>query len=301
MGHYIGDIIFQALPAVVGIIGVHAFGIDVPNVEYLFLVTIFANPAFVYFFSFLFEKDETGSLVIKMLYFVLGIIAPIAVSVLLVINSTTNKIASILRWFFYPFPIYSLTYGYMAIAEIQIIQIATGKAVAPKPLSTEVAGYSLIFLCAAIPFYWLIVVGIEKKLFDILFCRRGERGADGNNDRRRSSVFKAHMEANPNQADEDIEEEEKRVEGLSPDQLPVRVEKVQKKYGKVHAVKSISFGLEYGECFALLGVSGAGKTSIFKCLTGEIYPTRGNLSITGFDVTTSEGFEVARKQIGYCP
>lgn len=121
LGHYIGDIIFQALPAVVGIIGVHAFGIDVPQVEYLFLVTIFANPAFVYFFSFLFEKDETGSLVIKMLYFVLGIIAPIAVSVLLVINSTTNNIASILRWFFYPFPIYSLTYGYMAIAEIQII------------------------------------------------------------------------------------------------------------------------------------------------------------------------------------
>ena len=67
----------------------HAFGIDVPDVEILFLATIFANPAFIYFFSFLFDKDETGSLVIKMFYFVMGIIAPIAVSVLQVVNKNT--------------------------------------------------------------------------------------------------------------------------------------------------------------------------------------------------------------------
>jgi ATP-binding cassette subfamily A (ABC1) protein 3 len=66
-------------------------------------------------------------------------------------------------------------------------------------------------------------------------------------------------------------------------------------------VKHISFGLDYGECFALLGVSGAGKTSIFKCLTGEIYPTSGAISINGADVTTASGFQQARKQIGYCP
>ena len=41
------------------------------------------------------------------------------------------------------------------------------------------------------------------------------------------------------------------------------------------AVKNVSFGLEYGECFALLGVSGAGKTTCFKCLTGEMYPSQG--------------------------
>ena len=67
------------------------------------------------------------------------------------------------------------------------------------------------------------------------------------------------------------------------------------------AVKNISFGLEYGECFALLGVSGAGKTTCFKCLTGEIFPSAGSLSINGSDITTQSGFELARKQIGYCP
>jgi len=55
-------------------------------------------------------------------------------------------------------------------------------------------------------------------------------------------------------------------------------------------VKNVSFGLEFGECFALLGVSGAGKTTLFKCLTGEIRPTSGQLTIQGYDVSTASGF-----------
>jgi hypothetical protein len=45
-------------------------------------VLIFANPAFIYFLTFIFEKEETGSLVVKMIYFIIGIIAPIAISIL---------------------------------------------------------------------------------------------------------------------------------------------------------------------------------------------------------------------------
>ena len=69
--------------------------------------------------------------------------------------------------------------------------------------------------------------------------------------------------------DEDITTEEKRVESMGIDELPVRVHKIKKLYGKTVAVEKVSFGLEYGDCFALLGVSGAGKTTTFKCLTGE--------------------------------
>lgn len=83
---YIADIFFQAIPATVAILGTHWFSIDVPQVQWLFAAVIFANPAFIYAFSFLFEKDETGSFVVKMFYFVFGMIAPIAVSVLQVVN-----------------------------------------------------------------------------------------------------------------------------------------------------------------------------------------------------------------------
>lgn len=67
------------------------------------------------------------------------------------------------------------------------------------------------------------------------------------------------------------------------------------------AVDKVSFGLEYGECFALLGVSGAGKTTTFKCLTGEETPSRGVVCVNGYDVTTEQGFNSARRLIGYCP
>jgi len=76
---------------------------------------------------------------------------------------------------------------------------------------------------------------------------------------------------------------------------------VKKLYGKTVAVNNVSFGLEYGECFALLGISGAGKTTTFKCLIGEEIPTLGTVHVNGYDVTTSKGFESARRLIGYCP
>ena len=41
----------------------------------------------------------------------------------------------------------------------------------------------------------------------------------------------------------------------------------------VLAVEKVSFGLDYGECFALLGVNGAGKSTTFKTLTKDTIPT----------------------------
>ena len=65
------------------------------------------------------------------------------------------------------------------------------------------------------------------------------------------------------------------------------------------AVREASFGLDYGECFGLLGVNGAGKSTTFKSLTREITPTTGEITIQGLDVQTE--FSEARNLIGYCP
>ena len=51
----------------------------------------------------------------------------------------------------------------------------------------------------------------------------------------------------------------------------------------IRAVERTSFALEYGECFALLGINGAGKSTTFKALTCEIEPSEGDISINGFD------------------
>ena len=75
-----------------------------------------------------------------------------------------------------------------------------------------------------------------------------------------------------------------------PSQLDViRVYNFRKAYTKWFskpflAVEQISFGLDYGECFALLGVNGAGKSTTFKSLTRDIVPTSGQISIAGYSV-----------------
>lgn len=65
------------------------------------------------------------------------------------------------------------------------------------------------------------------------------------------------------------------------------------------AVERISFGLDYGECFALLGVNGAGKSTTFKALTKDVNPSQGKVVVGGYDI--QKDFAYARKLIGYCP
>ena len=47
------------------------------------------------------------------------------------------------------------------------------------------------------------------------------------------------------------------------------------------AVKGVSFGVEKGTVFSLLGTNGAGKSTIFKMLTGNVYPSMGEAYIQG--------------------
>jgi ABC-type multidrug transport system ATPase subunit len=67
----------------------------------------------------------------------------------------------------------------------------------------------------------------------------------------------------------------------------------------LRAVERLSFGLSKGECFALLGVNGAGKSTTFKVLTMEEEATSGSISVQGMDMNVE--FEKVRKLIGYCP
>jgi len=195
-----------------------------------------------------------------------------------------------------PVPIFSLVQGYISIANRVSIQLMKFKLYKFQeddlsPYDQSLAGPNLNCLCGSIPVLIFLLICIENKCF----CCSGRKKVYKQSNEN-SKIFRNHFGE-----DEGIGIEEERVENLDKDQLPVRVNNIRKTYGKVTAVEKVSFGLEYGECFALLGVSGAGKTNCFKCLTGEIKPTQGEVTVNGFDVTTNSGFIKARKQIGYCP
>ena len=104
--------------------------------------------------------------------------------------------------------------------------------------------------------------------------------------------------------DPDVKEEEDRVL-LSREELPVKVVKFRKVYPSIFrkpvvAVESTSFSIQYGECFALLGVNGAGKTTTFKALTHiDRVGSSGQVLILGKEL--NRNFKNLRKSIGYCP
>jgi ABC-2 type transport system ATP-binding protein len=79
----------------------------------------------------------------------------------------------------------------------------------------------------------------------------------------------------------------------------VVVDKVDKNYGKVQALADISFSVEKGELFGIIGPDGAGKTTLFRILTTLLLPTKGSASVEGFDVV--KDYKKIRKIVGYMP
>lgn len=69
--------------------------------------------------------------------------------------------------------------------------------------------------------------------------------------------------------------------------------------GEIEAVNNVSFSVEKGELFGLIGPDGAGKTSIFRILTTLLLPDSGNASVNGFDIV--KDYKNIRKQVGYMP
>ena len=75
----------------------------------------------------------------------------------------------------------------------------------------------------------------------------------------------------------------------------------QYKNGKeiIEAVQGVSFEVESGIIFGLIGPDGAGKTSLFRMLTTLLLPDGGNATVDGSDIV--KDYKAIRKKVGYMP
>jgi osmoprotectant transport system ATP-binding protein len=78
----------------------------------------------------------------------------------------------------------------------------------------------------------------------------------------------------------------------------IRVENVSKYYGAALAVDNISFDVNEGENFVLLGTSGCGKTTTLRMLNRLVGYSSGRIAINGKDIN-SQNSEILRRNIGY--
>ena len=79
----------------------------------------------------------------------------------------------------------------------------------------------------------------------------------------------------------------------------VVVKGVSKNYGKVEALKEVSFAVERGEIFGLIGPDGAGKSTLFRILTTLLLADKGTAIVNGLDVVTD--YKLIRTKVGYMP
>ncbi|MGO8948378.1 MAG: ATP-binding cassette domain-containing protein [Ktedonobacterales bacterium] len=70
----------------------------------------------------------------------------------------------------------------------------------------------------------------------------------------------------------------------NPDEPMIDVRDLRRTFGATEAVASISFRVECGEIFGLLGPNDAGKTTTIRMLTGQITPSGGSATVAGCDV-----------------
>ena len=78
--------------------------------------------------------------------------------------------------------------------------------------------------------------------------------------------------------------------------MVIQVRDLHVSYGRFEAVKGISFDVDAGSVFALLGANGAGKSTTIGCLTTTVVPTSGTATVGGDDVVT--GRTKVRRRVG---
>ena len=80
----------------------------------------------------------------------------------------------------------------------------------------------------------------------------------------------------------------------------LKFDKVTLELGENVVLRDISFEVMPGEMVAILGISGAGKSSLFRLLTGETSPTKGQILLDRFSLVdlNAESLQNYRRQIG---
>lgn len=79
----------------------------------------------------------------------------------------------------------------------------------------------------------------------------------------------------------------------------VSVSHIDKTYGKVHALKDLSFTVDEGELYGIIGPDGAGKTTLFRILATLMRADKGTAEVAGCDVV--KDYRKIRNIIGYMP
>lgn len=78
----------------------------------------------------------------------------------------------------------------------------------------------------------------------------------------------------------------------------IEITNLSKKFGKLEVLRQVNISCNKGECIALIGPNGCGKTTLIKCILGMVIPSSGQIRFNRQNISNNFDY---RKNIGYMP
>eukprot|EP00903_Cladosiphon_okamuranus_P008962 g8576.t1 len=255
-------------------------------------------PSYTYLWSFAFKSYSSAQNAFLFHNLIIGLILPIATTIMSlfegVVSDAATGMAAVLRLI----PQYALGDGLMNMSFMQFFGFMDDKDY--TALDMRITGTSLTYMAILSVVYLVLLIVLERVSAGggvlSTFCGKLSVG-------RSLSKLTPRQLGDEDEIDEDVRAEADRVANGGAEQDVVKVQGLRKVYptssGAKVAVKSTSLGIPRGECFGLLGINGAGKSSTLAILSGELPPTTGSAFLSGFDVGKNP--EEIHRLVGYCP
>lgn len=234
-------------------------------------------------------KDSTTS---YMVMFCLNIFVGIVSMAVIFILQFFSQIESVenaylvMRHVLKIFPPFNLVSGFVELIFNQMMSDVLGRFGDDPyvwPFDSDVIGWHLVALAIEGLVFFIITLLVEIRI----------------NHTRRTTRHEEELEY----LDAAVSNERTRVNsGYAKDDILV-INNLTKEYTRgrreFNAVDHICVGVPRGECFGLLGENGAGKTTSFRMLTGDLLPTEGEATIKGHRISRADAS--IGQEVGYCP
>ncbi|XP_062380450.1 phospholipid-transporting ATPase ABCA1a isoform X3 [Sardina pilchardus] len=293
LANYVWDMCNYIVPATLVIIIFVCFqqeayvsSTNLPVLALLLLLYGWSITPLMYPASFFFKIPSTAYVVLTSVNILIGINGSVSTFVLELFGSNEiGGINDILKNVFLIFPHFCLGRGLIDMVKNQAMADALerfGENRFRSPLAWDMVGKNLFAMAVEGVVFFTITVLIQYR-----FCIKAR-------------PIKTHLKPIGDE-DEDVARERQRIltGAGQPDILELKqLTKVYKSKQKP-AVDRLCVGIPPGECFGLLGVNGAGKTSTFKMLTGDSVVTSGEAYLAGKSVLTE--IDEVHQNMGYCP
>jgi len=243
---------------------------------------------FTYITCFLFKTAGNAQVITVFINFLLGLCLSVAGLVLRFIPTTHDVYMSSIRYIFVLFPQFALSDGLSNLSLIDFysdVELRGGRKY--DHLDWNITGLHLTVL--GVEALGLIAALL---LVDYILSRRDVH-----------RILEANKDMPPGTGkDNDVIEMERKVLSgeVNSSTSQVLIKDIKKQYpGGNYAVRGVSLAIPNGECFGLLGVNGAGKSSLLNMLSGEFFPSEGDAELAGHSITTE--MDQCRYHIGFCP